>query len=85
MFPILSEEDIPFPPLLRDRMMQLVCLLLGLPFTGILESAEKGILVIASKAKQSLFEIAELVPSVSEESHYEFASAVPRNRWRSSQ
>jgi len=29
--------------------------------------------------------IAELVPSVSEESHSEFASAAPRNRSRSSQ
>jgi len=44
------------------------------------ESAEKVLPVIASKAKQSPFEIAELVPSVSEESRSEFASAMPRNR-----
>ncbi len=40
---------------------------------------------VSISTPNSLVGIAELVPSVSEESRSEFASATPRNRWCSSQ
>ncbi len=44
---------------------------------------ENNLLLPSLRAKRSnpVLEIAELVPSVSEESHSEFASATPRNRY----